>query len=99
MCTETDGPMRDMEGKIIHVNKIIMPFLSPEHRNSDAGPQAGMLKNSPEMNNGLKNTTERSTGTLVETAVIKRDTWIRAGITDTWVSVCSSCCTSLGLLT
>ena len=40
MCTETDGPMRDVEGKIILVNKIIMPFLSPEHRDSDAGPQA-----------------------------------------------------------
>ena len=58
MFTETDGPMRDMEGKIILVNKIIMPFLSPEHRDSDVGPQARMLRNSPGMNNGLKNTTE-----------------------------------------
>ena len=64
MCTETDGPMRDMEGKIILVNKIIMPFLSPEHRDSDAGPQARNAEESPEMNNGLKNTTERSAGTL-----------------------------------
>lgn len=47
MCTETDGTMRDTEGKIILENKIIMLFLSPEHRYADAGPQARNAKESP----------------------------------------------------
>ena len=47
MFTETDGPMRDMEGKIILVNKIIMPFLSLKHRDSDAEPQARNAKEFP----------------------------------------------------
>ena len=64
MFTETDGPMRDMEGKMILINKIIMPFCHLNIGTQMQGLRPGMLKNYPGMNNGLKNTTEGSTGTL-----------------------------------